>query len=275
MNDFEKMTRLFLFDFMNINNLNNRSLADLYQINYQLLIGIEEVFSNSSNNYSRYEDNSGIISTFENNLTKVKEEYKEFDFSNLEKNYLKIKEEKTEEEIKINNKYFFNKLLKIIISWSNKQFNRLQINFNYELSDINEDKKRMNQVFLSYSYDDYLYTYALFKFFYRNNLYLYMDWMHNNKINDGSYLKSLLKVELDNSKQLLFLPSLNRDLRTQGYQGVRPWCAWELGCFYSHGEKYIIQVYNEDRVNNNNLLLSSLERMIGIDESRNRIIGRW
>ncbi|HCM88434.1 MULTISPECIES: hypothetical protein [Vagococcus] len=270
MDDAEKMTRLFLFDFMNRRNVNNETLAKLYQINYQLLVGIEEVFSDNLFIYPKYED-SEIIFTFEKSLTKVKEEYKDFDFSNLEKNYSKMRGE----EIKISNKYFFNKLLKIIISWSNIQFNKLQININDGLSETNEPKRGMTQIFLSYSYDDYLYTYALFQYFYSNNLYLYMDWMHNNKINDGRYLKSLLRTELDNSEQLLFLPSLNRDLRTQGYQGVRPWCAWELGCFYSHREKYIIQVYNEDRVNNNNLLLSSLERMIGIDESSNRIIGRW
>ena len=105
--------------------------------------------------------------------------------------------------------------------------------------------RNMPQVFLSFAYDDNLFTYALFRYFYDNGIYLYVDWMHNGPINDGNTLKSILSREIIKSEQFLFLLSPNSEFSLKSNPYIRPWCAWEYGHFLgSKKENQNVFVFN-------------------------------
>lgn len=90
---------------------------------------------------------------------------------------------------------------------------------------------KMPKVFLSYAYIDQPHTISLFKYFYDNGIYLYVDWMHNGKLKTIK-LKDKLINELESSNQILFLRTLNSELKLRGGNNqIRQWCAWEIGCF--------------------------------------------
>lgn len=123
--------------------------------------------------------------------------------------------------------------------------------------------KCKNYVFLSHSYKDRFLAYLLFDFFKKHDVFLYVDWMHNSKINETDLLKSKLQEEIYKSNQLLFLDTMDsnyaltvdihklsigklkiQSIKTNSvkqeyisqkkikeYQ-VRQYCAWEIGVFY-------------------------------------------
>jgi hypothetical protein len=56
--------------------------------------------------------------------------------------------------------------------------------------------------------------------------------MHHPKNPKTKKLKNNLMREIQNSKQLLFLRTLNSELALQGgKRQIREWCAWEIGTF--------------------------------------------
>ena len=75
--------------------------------------------------------------------------------------------------------------------------------------------KNMPKVFLSHAYTDQLFTIALFKCLYDNGIYLYVDWMHNTKMQTLKLKDSLIR-ELNSSHQILFLRTLNSELKLRG-----------------------------------------------------------
>lgn len=90
---------------------------------------------------------------------------------------------------------------------------------------------KMPKVFLSHAYTDQLLTISLFIYLYNNGIYLYVDWMHNGKLKTIK-LKNKLINELESSNQILFLRTLNSELKLRGGNNqIRQWCAWEIGCF--------------------------------------------
>lgn len=96
----------------------------------------------------------------------------------------------------------------------------------------NTGKNKRNQVFLSHAFEDRLYTLGLFLYFYNQNVYLYIDWMHQSENSKTKKLKYNLTQEIRNSNQLLFLRTLNSELALHGgKRGIREWCAWEIGTF--------------------------------------------
>lgn len=114
----------------------------------------------------------------------------------------------------------------------------------------NKDLK--NQVFLSHAFVDQLYTLGLFLYFHVHNVYLYIDWMHQDKNSKTKKLKYNLIKEIKNSNQLLFLRSLNSELALQGgKRQIREWCAWEIGTFdyksNSTYDKYFIDRYRRNK----------------------------
>lgn len=110
----------------------------------------------------------------------------------------------------------------------------LENNFPYWLALLEKKyplRTDMPKIFLSYAYTDQLFTISLFKYFYDNNIYLYVDWMHNEKLKTNS-LKDKLISELETSNQILFLRTLSSELKLRGgNHQIRQWCAWEIGCF--------------------------------------------
>lgn len=110
----------------------------------------------------------------------------------------------------------------------------LENNFPYWLALLEKKyplRTDMPKIFLSYAYTDQLFTISLFKYFYDNNIYLYVDWMHNGKLKTNS-LKDKLISELETSNQILFLRTLSSELKLRGgNHQIRQWCAWEIGCF--------------------------------------------
>lgn len=125
---------------------------------------------------------------------------------------------------------------KVLDAIANHQNNRIKdidtivqvINKNY--SNTGENKR--NQVFLSHAFVDKLFTLGLFLYFFEQNVYLYIDWMHQPKNSKTKKLKNNLIREIQKSNQLLFLRTLNSELALQGgKRKIREWCAWEIGTF--------------------------------------------
>lgn len=139
---------------------------------------------------------------------------------------------------------FFNRYLKILTSFNEKNFP----------SNIHPTTNNQNYtpVFLSHAYDDRLYTYALYQYFLKQGILLYVDWMHQEKSTNGILLKENLHNSLSSCEQLLFLRSINSELNIAGKYFIRSWCAWELGNFYRNNsaEKYLINLYSCDKYKN-------------------------
>lgn len=116
-------------------------------------------------------------------------------------------------------------------------------------------KKYNKKVFLSHAYDDRILALALFIEFYKNNIYLYVDWMHNGIINNGIHLKDTLERELLESDNLVLLRTPNSEINGNG--NLRQWCAWEIGCFRgNHSNKcksYLIDTLDYERNKLNNI----------------------
>lgn len=117
-----------------------------------------------------------------------------------------------------------------------------------ELDKIYPAENCSNYVFLSHAYEDRAFTFALFRLLYFNKIYLYVDWMHNGKINDGAELKRKISKELTKSSQLILLLSPSMELNIDKSHYIRPMCSWETGNFYRKDweEKYYINLYNEN-----------------------------
>lgn len=141
--------------------------------------------------------------------------------------------EKNKRKIETDIRRIISKVLDAIAEYQNVQINDIDtivqiINKNYSITDRN----KRNQVFLSYAFVDRLFTLGLFLYFYEQNVYLYIDWMHHPKNPKTKKLKNNLMREIQNSKQLLFLRTLNSELALQGgKRQIREWCAWEIGTF--------------------------------------------
>lgn len=132
--------------------------------------------------------------------------------------------------------------------------------FDYEEFEKNSYKlflekhySKRKQVFLSYAYEDKLYTIALFFYFQRNDMFLFVDWMNNGKEDKGISLKQKLHDALNRSEQLIFLRTPNSELKIGGNYYIRPWCSWELGNFYDmlgSKDKFFIDLYEHGEINN-------------------------
>lgn len=125
---------------------------------------------------------------------------------------------------------------------------------------------------LSYAYTDYLYTISLFYFLYSRGIFLYVDWMHNNQISSGKYLKHMLNNELSMCSQLLFLQSVNMEINLSGNKSIRPWCAWEIGNFFrkKRGKRnqYYISIYYYPFNNKSNIILDGIKKLKAIRNNR-------
>lgn len=133
-----------------------------------------------------------------------------------------------------------NNLYKLLSSF-NKNINKEYATILASITDklMNDDRqfKVKKMVFLSYAYDDKFYTIALFNYFLSQGIYLFVDWMNNNKMQNGFRIKKYLEPKITQSSALLFMRSMHSELRIPGGQSIRQWCSWEIGVFYEHSMK--------------------------------------
>ncbi|ERG68204.1 MULTISPECIES: hypothetical protein [Exiguobacterium] len=248
-----ELTRENIFLFM-INNIDevdigsfseSNYIKEIYEINLIVLNEIEEKFYSSTPNF-----NIDLINQLEINITNIEDLTKN---NNFELSNDLIKKLITDLTVFNNNNYenkmksqnLFNKLLKILMDWSDKALKRKFNNIRNHVKSFND--KNYKKIFLSYAFEDHLYTLALFYYFYSNQLYLYVDWLINDEIPKTDYLKRNLFDNLSDSEQLLFLQSPNMELNIQGNPSIKAWCAWELGSFfYKTNSQFSGNPYNYD-----------------------------
>ena len=244
-------------------------LINLLKFNRVLLNKTEPIFYDSDSNKiidekSNVKESNAVIKSLYESVDDLRNEYFVIEslslgFDEIQKLLDGIHEVKNE-------KNQFNYLLKGLISITDKVLHQ-----NNEIDDIKRIIRKMpshgmSRVFLSYAYEDHLYTLILFYYFYSKGIYLYIDWLHNDAISRGIKIKNIIHHEMNYCSQLLFLPSINMELQLQGNNGVSPWCAWELGNFYRKHDgqnKYYINIYNAYKMKKYPILdgLSSVENI--------------
>lgn len=174
----------------------------------------------------------------------------------------------------------FNQLIKSLSEYNNKIIDgmaeRRQYIFettiwNYENNRyrdvLQEHFMKNHQVFLSYAFEDKLYTLALFFYFQRYDIFLYIDWMNRGKAEDGNALKDDLHKALNDSEKLIFLRTPNSELKICGNHYIRPWCSWEMGHFYAvsgEKEKFYIDLYQHSKEKNQQLEGVKVLRSVGM-----------
>ncbi|MDM8533915.1 hypothetical protein QUF55_04330, partial [Clostridiaceae bacterium HSG29] len=176
----------------------------------------------------------------------------------------------------------FNRILKLLIEYSDRFISKRLLtelkDFKSQAQDEYKNKNELKKVFLSYAFEDYLYTIALFIFFKRNKIFLYIDWMHNDSLANGIDLKDSLNAVLEKSEQLLFLRSINSELNISGSQYIRPWCSWETGNFYgtdlsNKSEKFFLNLYG--KLPHDNVQLHGFALLTGISSKGLDGITNW
>lgn len=228
-------------------------LHKMMNINLAILAEIEQMFlSQDSPNIEKADKDPFIVNFLKNNIQTIENTYQgDKQVERLCKKLSKLAKEYENKDAKENQnaRLLFNKIINELGAFNEKQVLVDELPTHYISKPEN-----MPQIFLSHAYDDRLFALALFHYFYNQNIYLFVDWMHNGEIKDGRTLKSILEDELRNSEQLLFLRTLNSELDIQGKHMLRSWCAWELGNFhYRSQEKYLINLYSVDKYENRQL----------------------
>lgn len=248
---------------LNFEDIENwRTITSIYEINIILLNNIEEKFFDFKFDNNEKAD---IIQILYTNLDNLKSEISRRNISiedkkidKISKNLYAFIDKAVNTKLKPTN--IFNGVLKILNDWSGEILKE----YMYFLKELAQRKKKLNfkKIFLSYAYEDNLYTFALFYYMYSKNLYLYVDWLHNDKIPNVHQLKTSLHDNLKSSDQLLFLQSSNMELYIAGNPSIKSWCAWELGNFY---HKNIAQ--NLHQSSETNVLKGHLKFYISIYKS--------
>lgn len=248
----ESLSRLELYRNLIDDEAVNDNQRRLLMFNIMLLSNVETFFlTNDESNYSNEINKNELLSIIENNINNIRNNEEIYKIDSVRKTLFALKKESDKINFTKGNRFtpshVFNKVINELSAFNTIELSR------EELPEYMKVNNGMPQVFLSHAYDDKLYTYSLFNYFYRNNIYLYVDWMHRDKKNDGRELKKDLQMELKASSQLLFMRTLNSELNIQGKQMIRAWCSWELGNFYhsvNPYEKYLINLYSIDKYEN-------------------------
>lgn len=235
------------------------------EVNIGILSGVEELFLSQDNSPEQKEiKDPFVLDSLRSNVSRVGNEWGlDAKINRLIKRLDKIVRDysgKKEDEAQ-NSRNIFNKVIKELGLYNSSFFADGSVPI------PERERGDKTQVFLSHAYDDRLYALALFEYFYKFGIYLYVDWMHRGKAKDGYKLKKDLERELDLSDQLLFLRTLNSELDIQGKHILRPWCAWELGNFFrkERDQKYLLNLYSvESYKNSYNLQLHGLKLYTGV-----------
>lgn len=238
--------------------LNDIELLDkILLLNITILEKIEEWFLITSNQSSKNMEE--LISQFSKNI-EILNQNNDFKKQNeiLKKFKLFLNKSKKDEF------YFFNDLIHLLNNINNNDVKKV-------LSHIKMDKNylNLNQVFLSYAFDDRLYTFCLFLFMLEHDIFLYVDWMWSGEIDDGIVIKNNLLNEIKKSDQLLFMRTINSEFNIRGSGNIRGWCSWELGAFYSVdknnlNEKFYIELYRSKKAKKTNKQLDGIKPLKGV-----------
>ncbi|WP_302976462.1 hypothetical protein [uncultured Streptococcus sp.] len=217
---------LFLLD---SNEIGLMSVTDnLYRLRHTLRLEYDRLKSDWDFDNK---DSKKLIAKAPSYLRRVDE--LEYELEDKLHDLIRSDSEKNKRKIEMDIRRIISKVLDAITNYQNNQIKEIDaivqiINENYS----NTDANKRNQVFLSHAFKDRLYTLGLFLHFYEQNVYLYIDWMHQSKNSKTKKLKNNLIREIRNSDQLLFLRTLNSELALQGgNRQIRQWCAWEIGTF--------------------------------------------
>ena len=219
-------------------------MKKIMKINVIILDGIESHFFN----YEETKELDNIEVTYLNNINQVRAYLSSDEIEKLEAiNFRSNKD----------NRYNFNQLINTLNSINHKYIKKHN---SESIKKIRKDfykamSRNRNIVFLSHAFDDMLYTFSLFMYFYFNGIFLYVDWMCSETFKYGQDIETNLNNILNCSDQLLFLRTVNSELSIRGSGNIRGWCSWELGAFYSiknnnKNKKFYIELYNIAGKNN-------------------------
>lgn len=223
--------------FYNILGQQRELFYDVLHFNVRLLTGIEEYFlADREENMEVTVDS--IVSVYQANRLSVEQ----LGIMNY------ISEDLGEFELELSqssNAYVaFNKLLKMLDGINNKILKEL---FKHAIRYKEKRDTNRTKVFLSYAYEDRLYTLCLHMYMKVHDILLYVDWLFCPGLDSGKEIKENLSAELESSQQFLFLRTVNSELHIRGNKNVRGWCSWEMGYFYnekSAQEKFILELYS-------------------------------
>ena len=182
--------------------------------------------------------------------------------------------ENKKRKIKIDIRRIISKVLDTITELQNEKIKDIGIDVIVKIireNDKYKDLENKNRVFLSHAFVDKLYTLGLFLYFYDQNVYLYVDWMHQPKNSKTKKLKDNLIQEIKKSDQLLFLRTLNSELALQGgKRQIREWCAWEIGTFdyktngLDESRFYIDRFRQNKQLKSRSQLIQDFQPLVGI-----------
>lgn len=247
----------------------------LVELNERILRDIEPLFLQENSVEDKESRFSDIIHSIINEGTNMREAIAIANYNKLLKELTDIDNSKK----KVPNR--FNALIKALSEFNDSEIDgmvkRGESIFKDEVFDFEEYKKnsykvfleenfaKQKQVFLSYAYEDKLYTIALFFLFQKQDIFLFVDWMNNGEEEKGIQLKKKLHEALNKSEQLVFLRTPNSELKIGGNYYVRPWCSWELGNFYDRSgskDKFFMDLYEHGEIDN--LQLAGIKILTGI-----------
>lgn len=198
----------------------------LLKINIGILMDIESNYLVQSDYEQEIFTKEKLLTVYMDNVNLLERDLRENHFKKLNLDYRKIQESKDEV-------YAFNALLKILNDINNRVINGSEFNlykyyaenkFRFNNNEENGLKTPINRVFLSHAFDDHLYTFSLFLFMLKNQVFLYVDWLFCKPLNNGIEIKKNLENELALASQLLFLRTVNSEFSIKGSGNIRGWC---------------------------------------------------
>lgn len=241
----------------------------LLKINIGILMDIESNYLVQSDYEQEIFTKEKLLTVYMDNVNLLERDLRENHFKKLNLDYRKIQESKDEV-------YAFNALLKILNDINNRVINGSEFNlykyyaenkFRFNNNEENGLKTPINRVFLSHAFDDHLYTFSLFLFMLKNQVFLYVDWLFCKPLNNGIEIKKNLENELALASQLLFLRTVNSEFSIKGSGNIRGWCSWELGSFYTKSKtknsKFYIELYSRKDTKLNNKQLDGISPLRG------------
>ena len=236
----------------------------LLKINIGILMDIESNYLVQSDYEQEIFTKEKLLTVYMDNVNLLERDLRENHFKKLNLDYRKIQESKDEV-------YAFNALLKILNDINNRVINGSEFNlykyyaenkFRFNNNEENGLKTPINRVCLSHAFDDHLYTFSLFLFMLKNQVFLYVDWLFCKPLNNGIEIKKNLENELALASQLLFLRTVNSEFSIKGSGNIRGWCSWELGSFYTKSKtknsKFYIELYSRKDTKLNNKQLDGI-----------------
>lgn len=232
-----------------VNFKNPQQVSNMYFDSAKLICGLEDIINNSVE-MPQIEEYQKIFERNARGITNL------MFVSKIKKRLEKQTRKKKNPDL-ISFKSYFNYLLKAVANYQNEVIEENYMGILFD-NIINIERK---QTFLSYAYDDKGLTLALFYYFWNNSGFLYVNWMHNGVNDNGLVTKEILEEALEKSNQLLFLRTVNSELRIRGNYSIRQWCAWEIGNFYAKnkGKKYYTSFY--DKIESSNDMLDTFNPM--------------